>query len=109
MAAYTAGFILAIALIWFVRTETDEQPRFSEDEILMMSDYESPLFNEIDTVTAERDWSDYLKAVQIPDSLENVKYYELNYGGIHEFHVTGYTPDGNHFIAAVPVGKVNKE
>lgn len=109
IAAYTAGFFLAIALIWFTRTDTEKQPLFSEEEIHMMTDYDSPLFKQIDAITAEREWREYLNTIQLPDRLEDVRYYELKYENVHEFHVTGFKPDGNHFIAAVPVKKQSSQ
>jgi hypothetical protein len=106
IAAFIAGLLLATALIWITGTDAEKQPLFSELEIHMLTDYESALFKEIDVVTAEREWNEYLNSIKFPENLEDVRYYELKYENVHEFHVTGYKSDGNHFIAAVPVQKI---
>jgi hypothetical protein len=108
IAAFIAGFVMAIGLIWITGIDAGNQPLFTEDEIHMMTDYESPLFREIDVVTAEREWNEYLNAIRFPGKLEDVRYFELKYKNVHEFHVTGFKEDGNHFIAAIPVPKTGK-
>ena len=100
IAAFIAGLLLATALIWITGTDAEKPPLFSEHKIHMLTDYESALFKEIDVVTAEREWNEYLNSIKLPEKLEDVRYYELKYENVHEFHVTGYKPDGNHFIAA---------
>lgn len=106
LAAFISGIVIALGIVWF--THTDDISVYSEREIYMMADYESPLFREIDPVSAEREWNEYLNSIELPERLGNVKFYELKHGEVHEFHITGYKSDGNHFIAAIPVQKIEE-
>jgi len=104
-----ASVLLLIAGIFVIRAIWGgDEPIFSEDEIEMMTDYNSPLFTEISREDLLGSWPEAAERFDINNEKyrnSEQSFYKLDYKGLKELHFKTTGLNGNCSVMAINLNR----
>lgn len=101
--------IFSVVAFNYLYTQEKSDSKFSDYEIEMMTDYESPLFTKISDIDLVEKYPSYIERLNLGhnhDIESKYNFYEFNYRGIKELHVETISSDGNCEIKAIGLSKI---
>lgn len=104
-----ASVLLLIAGIFVIRALWGgDEPIFSEDEIELMADYNSPLFTEISREELMAKWPEAAERFDINNEKyrnSEQSFYKLDYKGLKELHFKTTLEDGNSLVKSIDLSE----